>query len=77
MLRNNQLSIIFSDNLTEYKIMINLQSPHFSHSSKIELMNKMSPSVRNRVPSTQDLYTSSQWNKVQSCKKLDSPSKLS
>ena len=40
-------------------------------------MNKMSPSVRNRVPSTQDVYSSSQWNRVNSCKKLDSPTKLS
>ena len=57
--------------------MINIQSPHFSHSSKIDLLNKLSPGGRNRIPSTQEVYTSSQWNRVNSCKKLDSPSKFS
>lgn len=57
--------------------MINIQSPHFSNSSKIDIINKLSPSYRNRVPSVQEACSSSQWNRVNSYKKLDSPNKLS
>jgi hypothetical protein len=57
--------------------MINIQSPTFSSSSKIDLASKLSPYFRNkRVPSSQDNYTC-HWNRVNSCKKLDSPSKIS
>ena len=56
--------------------MINIQSPSFSNSSKIDLLNKLSPSYRNRIPSVNDIY-SSQRNKVHSSKKIDSPTKMS
>lgn len=55
--------------------MFNIQSPTFSSSSKIDLASKLSPSFRNkRIPSGQDNFTC-HWNRVNSCKKLDSPSK--
>lgn len=62
--------------LTYNFLMINIQSPTFSSSSKIDLASKLSPCFRKRVPSAQDNYTS-HWNRVNSCKKLDSPSKIS
>lgn len=58
--------------------MININSPQFSNSSKIDISAHLSPSFRNkRVPSVQEIYSSSHWNRVNSYKKLDSPSKLS
>lgn len=57
--------------------MISVQSPQFSSSSKIDLAAKMSPSFRyKRIPSAQDNYNS-HWNRANSCKRLDSPSKIS
>lgn len=61
-----------------YNRMLNLHSPQFSNSSKIDIASHLSPSFRNkRVPSVQEIYSSSHWNRVNSSKKLDSPSKLS
>lgn len=58
--------------------MLNIHSPQFSHSHKIDIGAHLSPSLRNkRVPSVQEIYSSSHWNRVNSSKKLDSPSKLS
>ena len=60
-----------------------MQSPTYSNSSKHDLINKLSPTFRNkRVPSAQDNYSSGAslpWNqsshpqRVNSCKKLESP----
>lgn len=57
--------------------MINLQSPTYSSSTKFDIAYKLSPVFRNkRAPSCQDNYVT-HWNRVNSCKKLDSPSKMS
>jgi hypothetical protein len=53
--------------------MINVQSPQYSSSSKIELTAKMSPCFRNkRIPSAQE-NAAAYWNRANSCKRLDSP----
>ena len=50
--------------------MINIHSPTFSSSSKIDIASKLSPGFRNkRIPSAQDSYVC-HWNRVNSCKKL-------
>lgn len=57
---------------------MSLGSPHFSHSAKVDILNKLSPSGRNnRIPSSHEGYSASQWNRVNSSKKLDSPTKFS
>lgn len=57
--------------------MLNIHSPHFSSSSKIDLVSRLSPCFRNkRIPSAQDNYAC-HWNRANSCKKLDSPTKIS
>lgn len=38
--------------------MLTIQSPHFSNSSKVELLSHISPTFRNkRIPSAQDNYS--------------------
>lgn len=56
--------------------MINIQSPTFSNSGKMDLLNKLSPSMRNkRIPSLQEASNNNfHWNRVNSCKKLESAS---
>lgn len=54
--------------------MLNIQSPQFSNSNRFDFSSKLSPLFRSkRAPSCQDTCT--HWNRANSCKKLESPSK--